>query len=116
MDSKFYFEQNFGHETEKIENALRPKDYDITDHEPINVYLVAHSHLDPGWIDTFEDYYIKKVRDILINVIITLSKDKTRKFTWCETSFLLRFWKDDDPSVTTELKQALEQLMKDKRI
>lgn len=73
-------------------NGLKQKHFDIGN-EPINLFLVPHSHLDPGWIETFEDYYYKKVKAILINVINELwNKDK--KFTWCETSFLHRFWTD----------------------
>jgi len=73
-------------------NGLEQKHFDLGN-EPINLFLVPHSHLDPGWIETFEDYYYKKVKAILINIINELwNKDK--KFTWCETSFLHRFWTD----------------------
>ena len=37
--------------------------------EPINLFLVPHTHLDPGWIETFEEYYVKKVKKILVNVV-----------------------------------------------
>jgi hypothetical protein len=59
--------------------------------EPINMFLVPHTHLDPGWIETFEDYYIKKVKLILINVVQQLMKHDHKRFTWCETSFMHRF-------------------------
>ena len=49
-------------------NGLVPKIYALGT-KPINIYLIPHSHLDPGWIETFEDYYKQKVRSILTNII-----------------------------------------------
>ena len=74
-------------------NGLEQQHYDIGT-EPINLFLVPHTHLDPGWIETFEDYYTKKVKAILINIIGELQFNN-KKFTWCETSFLHRFWTDE---------------------
>ena len=51
-----------------IVNGLVPKIYALGT-KPINIYLIPHSHLDPGWIETFEDYYKQKVRSILTNII-----------------------------------------------
>jgi alpha-mannosidase II len=76
---------------------------------PIDVYLVPHTHLDPGWIETIEDYYSKKVRSILNNVIFELWKDRNKKFTWCETSFLKMYWNDKD--VPMGMKDKLTSLL-----
>ena len=83
--------------------------YDLGD-QPITVYLVAHSHLDPGWIETFEHYYQSKVKKILMNVVEELSVGELmlldKKFTWCETSFLKRFWEDRSVKQITKSRLA----------
>lgn len=55
----------------------RGTDSDDEDEELINgrkitVHLVAHSHLDPGWILSIKEYYIQKVKPMLDNIITEL--------------------------------------------
>lgn len=91
---------------------------------PINIYLVAHSHLDPGWINTLDEYYTAKVKYILDNVVEELWKASPasqphvdpvpkggRKFTWCETVFLEKWWKDPatNEMMRTRLRHALQE-------
>ena len=68
-------------------NGLVPRVYNLGTKD-INLFLVPHTHLDPGWIETFEDYYKLKVKAILTNVINELWVQRHKSFTWCETSFL----------------------------
>ena len=104
-------------------NGIHAREYDLSDaaagaaktlidgveaEEPINVYLVAHSHLDPGWMVTIDEYYVGQVRFILNHVIDELWKTtpsnnwssgdadmgNPRKFTWCETIYLEKYWED----------------------
>mmetsp|Transcript_33004 Transcript_33004/g.50542 ORF Transcript_33004/g.50542 Transcript_33004/m.50542 type:complete len:166 (+) Transcript_33004:247-744(+) len=61
-------------------NGLEFPEYDLKKmikdpEEPLTIYLLPHSHLDPGWIETFEVYYEEKVRDILNNIISHLTND-----------------------------------------
>ena len=97
-------------------NGIRGKNYNLSEmlgNETLNLFLLPHSHLDPGWIMTFEEYYTQKVRKILENVITDLWEDKfniSKKFTWCETSFLQRFW--TDPKVASIFKSHLEVLLR----
>jgi hypothetical protein len=49
-----------------------------------------------------------------MNVIQALSVDTNKKYTWCEVSFLKRFW--DDPEVTQVYKINLYALLKDGRM
>ena len=68
----------------ELSNGLRVRSYNLNDVgykssnsqsqiDPITVYLVPHTHLDPGWIKTIDEYYEQKVKYILINVIDQLS-------------------------------------------
>ncbi|VDO35301.1 unnamed protein product [Onchocerca flexuosa] len=62
----------------------------------LNIHLICHSHDDVGWIKTIDQYYYgsqkKKtttgVQYILNTVMDELEKDESRRFSWCETSFL----------------------------
>ena len=52
------------------------------------MYIVPHTHLDPGWLETMETYYDKEVRDIISNILIEMVGDPAKRFTWAEIVFL----------------------------
>lgn len=60
--------------------------------ELVHVHLIPHSHCDPGWLSTFEEYYLRDVSVILTNVVYELQNDPAKRFIWSESSFFQRWY------------------------
>ena len=89
----------------------------ISDQELI-IHVVCHTHDDPGWLWTLDDYYMGtdhchvSVKRILDNMVVSLSHNKERKFSYVEMSFFKR-WYDKQPE---KIKNKVKEFIKEGRL
>jgi hypothetical protein len=76
--------------------------------QTLYAHIIAHSHCDPGWLDTFEQYYRRDVSRILTGVTRALADDPSKRFVWSEISFFMRWW----DSQSQDTKDTFTRLVK----
>ncbi|KAG5682692.1 hypothetical protein PVAND_012027 [Polypedilum vanderplanki] len=104
MKAKKFWNEKFDERVKSIKN-----DQNLP---PLKVFVLPHSHNDPGWIMTYKEYYDKFTRDILDNIVRKLSEYKEMTFVWTEISFLDLWWQ----SATIEQKESFKKLVNDGRL
>lgn len=58
----------------------------------LNVFILPHSHDDPGWVRTSDQYFDFFVRHIYTTVVEALAADKSRKFQAVEMIYFHQWW------------------------
>ncbi|XP_050683104.1 alpha-mannosidase 2 isoform X2 [Leptidea sinapis] len=104
LRTKEFWDRSFEDRYEKIKNdSRRPR---------LKVIVVPHSHNDPGWLKTFEQYFEWKTKNIINNIVTKLNQFPNMTFIWTEISFLNAWWERSHP-----VKQkALKRLVKEGRL
>ncbi|XP_047523943.1 alpha-mannosidase 2 [Pieris napi] len=104
LRTKEFWDRSFEERYENNKNdSRRPK---------LKVIVVPHSHNDPGWLKTFEQYFETKTKNIIDNIVMKLNQHPNMTFIWTEISFLNAWWERSHP-----VKQkALKKLVKEGRL
>ena len=66
----------------------------------IVLHIVPHSHDDLGWVVTEKDYYEQIVSHILWTSTDYLSKNPRAKFTFCDISFMIQWFRDNPDKIS----------------
>lgn len=74
----------------------------------LRVFVVPHSHNDPGWLKTFDKYYHDQTKKILDNMAVKLGVNATRRFIWAEISYF-SVWFDE---LSEEMKARIRGYIK----
>ncbi|CAN7940010.1 unnamed protein product, partial [Ixodes hexagonus] len=81
-----------------------------------NVHILAHTHLDLGWLKTVDQYYAGSknylanagVRYIFDGILPELEKDPSRRFIYVETGFFDMWWKHQSDSIKARFNKLVQ--------
>ncbi|KAK7579920.1 hypothetical protein V9T40_000549 [Parthenolecanium corni] len=113
--SKFEFKPSWISRKEIWDNVLEERysqEKKLSSRLPLKVIIVPHSHNDPGWLKTYEDYFNAQTRNILNNLADKVPSLNNMTFIWSEISFLSLWWE----SAHLTKKRVFQQLVDEKRV
>ena len=79
----------------------------FVDSRKIRVHIVAHTHDDPGWIKTADQYFDQEVHALLNNSIASLLSNSSRIFHYVEMVYFKRWWGMQSTSVQTSVRELV---------
>ena len=74
----------------------------------LEVIVIPHSHCDPGWIMTFDEYYSRQTRNILNGMAKHLGEKDEMRFIYAEISFFETWWREQSEETRKKVKGYLE--------
>ncbi|CAH1785373.1 unnamed protein product [Owenia fusiformis] len=107
-----YVNENYSERYDTLPNDMHKLE---TRKDRLNVFIIPHSHVDPGWLQTVDEYYTESVHDILTNAVLALTDHPKMKFMWAETVFLKKWWDALTFNNMDDVKVKFRKLLKDKR-
>lgn len=88
-----------------LRNGARQSNNDDT----LTVIVVPHSHNDPGWLKTVDEYYADQTKHILDNMVRKLTAYPNMTFVWAETIYLAMWWNDQEDAVKVQVRRLLRR-------
>lgn len=79
--------------------------------EELTVFLVPHSHCDPGWKETYDHYYERDVKPLLTNMYQFTLEHEDFKYIYAEVSFFKLWWEEQ----TDKVRQDMARLAREGR-
>ncbi|PAV88948.1 hypothetical protein WR25_24382, partial [Diploscapter pachys] len=74
----------------------------------LEVFVIPHSHNDPGWVKTFDDYYNGQTKHILSGMAKHLPQKDGMRFIYAEMSFFEMWWSQQSEEVRETVRKLLK--------
>lgn len=75
--------------------------------EPLTVIIIPHSHTDPGWLQTLDEYYVSVTKNILDNMVTKLTQYPNMTFVWSEIVFMAIWWQDIEDATKIKVRNLV---------
>lgn len=92
----------------KLPYFLRNKTKRSFKTEKLKVIVVPHSHNDPGYKKTYEEYFNQKTTHILSLAVEKLFKYHDMTFIWPEACFIETWWNNQNKTTRSKFKHLIK--------
>ncbi|XP_036371270.1 alpha-mannosidase 2 isoform X2 [Octopus sinensis] len=73
----------------------------------LQVFVVPHTHCDPGWLKTFVGYYQQQTKGIFENMLVKLEEMPDMRLIYAEMSFFSMWWDEISPEKRARVKKLI---------
>ncbi|CDW82474.1 glycosyl hydrolases family 38 protein [Stylonychia lemnae] len=77
--------------------------------EKLTIHMIPHSHQDPGWLKTPQEYYQNSVAPILSSVMQHLKEKENRTFIYAEMYFFEQWWKTQNNQTQQDVQNYIKE-------
>lgn len=77
--------------------------------EPLTVIIMPHSHNDPGWQKTTNEYYTDQTKHIFVNMVNKLTEHPDLTFVWAETIYFAMWWNELEDAVKVHVRRLIRR-------